>query len=113
MRRPSPKCTGSHLLIVDGRTCKQTEIEPGRSVPADWESVLTETWADRKARRAAEALQRGGGAECLTTSGPSATSRTSATSPPSSSTAALSAPYGATSRKLEIPKSRQPRSPGR
>ena len=30
------------------------EIEPGRSVPADWNKALTETWAERKARRAAE-----------------------------------------------------------
>lgn len=31
------------------------EIEPGRSVPNNWDKHLVETWADRKARRAREA----------------------------------------------------------
>jgi hypothetical protein len=30
------------------------DVEPGRAVPNDWDKHLVETWADRKARRAAE-----------------------------------------------------------
>lgn len=30
------------------------EIEPGRSVVADWDAELRETWAERKARRQRE-----------------------------------------------------------
>lgn len=36
------------------RAPHQNEIEPGRPVVNDWESVLTERWADRKARLAGE-----------------------------------------------------------
>lgn len=36
------------------------EIELGRSVPADWNLYLVETWAQRKARRAREAAQQQG-----------------------------------------------------
>ncbi len=37
-----------------GHDCLQHEIEPGRAVPNNWDRWLTETWAERKARRAAE-----------------------------------------------------------
>ncbi|MGI8839725.1 MAG: hypothetical protein ACR2F8_02905 [Caulobacteraceae bacterium] len=36
-----------------GCGCKKHEIEPGRSVPSRWDNHLFETWAERKARRAA------------------------------------------------------------
>lgn len=38
------------------------EIEPGRRVPNNWQRALTETWEQRKARRAAERQARDGSA---------------------------------------------------
>lgn len=40
--------------MVNGVPVHPHEIEPGRSVPADWNKHLFEPWADRKARLAAE-----------------------------------------------------------
>ena len=34
--------------------CLPHEVEAGRPVPNNWDRALVETWADRKARRAAE-----------------------------------------------------------
>lgn len=45
VRRPAPRRLG-YLW--------QNEIEPGRTVPSDWNKELFESWADRKARRARE-----------------------------------------------------------
>ena len=33
---------------------RMDEVEPGRGIPNDWDAALFETWAERKARRAAE-----------------------------------------------------------
>lgn len=36
----------------------ESEIEPGRSVPGDWNEALIERWVDRKAKRAVERATR-------------------------------------------------------
>jgi hypothetical protein len=55
MGKPDPRRISSATYNRDGVAgVKAHEIEPGRSVPNDWDRALVERWEDRKARRAAE-----------------------------------------------------------
>lgn len=54
MRRKGP-------TTRDGvENCRQSEIEPGRMPPNDWEAWATEPYAERKARRLAARTERRG-----------------------------------------------------
>ncbi|HUO23665.1 MAG TPA: hypothetical protein VMU59_14205 [Caulobacteraceae bacterium] len=44
-----------------GQSVHAYEIEPGRSVPNNWDEHLFETWTDRKARLAAERARQSHG----------------------------------------------------
>lgn len=55
-QRAAARIVAAKRLELDGvdNTLKPHEIAPGWAVAADWDAALIESWAERKARQAAE-----------------------------------------------------------